>query len=232
MNQEKSKLDKHGFRMIIREYISRVLVLLLLLISSGDFRWQPAWVFFWLMMGMNFIFHLVVVIPDPELYNERGKIQPNVEFWDKKLLFAYALIGYLSMVFMGLDYRFSWTTINENWIVPGAAMIILSFALSAWAMRVNRFFSSVVRIQDDRRQQVCDRGPYSVIRHPGYFSAFLFYLGALMMLGSLVGLIFVVMVIGLFSYRIIREEEALTEKLSGYKEYKERVRYRLLPGIW
>jgi protein-S-isoprenylcysteine O-methyltransferase Ste14 len=232
MNRENNKLNSFGWRMIIREYISRILILILLLVSSGDRGWPQAWLFFWLLVGMNIIFHIVVVIPDPELYNERGSISPKTERWDKSLLIFYALSGYMAFIMMGLDHRFGWTHLNEAFVIPGAILMGISFALSAWSMRVNRFFSSVVRIQEDRGQVVCDRGPYRLIRHPGYFSGFLFYLGSPMMLGSLMGFLFVPIIIGLFVYRIIREEELLAKDLQGYLEYQKKVRYRLIPGIW
>lgn len=232
MEQHLKKLDRNGVSAIIREYISRVVVLLLLIAASGDAHWSRAWLLFWLMLGLNILFHLTVVIPAPDLYNERGKIAPNAQAWDRRLLVVYALSGYLAMVAMGLDKRFEWTEIHENWVIPGAILIGLSFALSAWAMRVNHYFSAVVRIQEERGQIVCDKGPYSIIRHPGYFSAFLFYLGAPLVLGATTGFIFLVIVIGLFVYRITREEETLIGELPGYEEYRSRVRYRLLPGIW
>ena len=232
MIKPRIRLDKHGLRMIIREYISRILMLVFLLLAAGDLRWQRAWTFFLFMVVMNFLFHLFVVIPNPDLYNERGNPKENVKPWDRKCVLIYGLIGYFSMIFIGLDKRFGWSYLNENWIIPGAVLITLSFSLSAWCMRVNRYFSSVVRIQNDRGQRVCDRGPYSVIRHPGYFSAFLFYFGSPMMLGSVIAFMFAFLVIAVFSYRIIREEEALTEELPGYKEYKEKIKYRLLPGLW
>ena len=218
--------------MVIREYISRILILVLLLVFSGDHGWPQAWLFFWLLIGMNIVFHIVVVIPDPELYNERGVIPPNTESWDKNLLIFYALNGYLAYMAMGFDHRFGRTYLGESFFIPGTILMAMSFMLSAWSMRVNRFFSSVVRIQEDRGQVVCDRGLYSVIRHPGYFSGFLFYLGSPMMLGSITGFIFTLVNIIIFVYRIIREERVLTGGLPVYEEYKARVRFRLIPGIW
>lgn len=232
MDQQIEKLDRYGVSAIIREYISRILVLSLLIIASGDARWGRAWLLFYLMIGMNILFHLAVVIPAPDLYNERGKIAQNAEPWDRRLLALYALSGYLSMIVMGLDKRFGWTSINEGWIIPGVILIGLSFVLSAWAMRVNHYFSAVVRIQDERGQVVCDKGPYRVIRHPGYFSAFMFYFGTPLVLGTVTGFTFLVIVIALFAYRVTREEETLSRDLPGYAEYRSRVRYRLLPGIW
>lgn len=232
MKQQSNKLNRYGLRMVIREYISRILILAILLVSSGDHNWPEAWQFFWLMVGMNILFHIAVVIPDPELYNERGTISPNTERWDKILLIFYALSGYLAFIVMGFDHRFGSTYLSEGFFIPGAILMAMSFTLSAWSMRANRFFSSVVRIQKDRGQVVCDRGPYRFIRHPGYFSAFLFYLGAPLVLGAATGFFFFIIVVGLFAYRISKEEEILVRELSGYEEYRSRVRYRLLPGFW
>jgi protein-S-isoprenylcysteine O-methyltransferase Ste14 len=232
MDQQKQKLNRFGIGAIIREYVSRILVLILLLVASGDSHWPRAWLLFWLMVGMNIIFHMAVVIPAPDLYNERGRIALNAEVWDRRLLAVYALSGYLAMITMGLDKRFGWTSLHEARMIPGAILIGLSFALSAWAMRVNHYFSSVVRIQGDRGQVVCNKGPYRIIRHPGYFSAFLFYGGTPLVLGAATGFIFLIIVIGLFAYRITREEEILIRDLPGYEEYRSQVRFRLVPGFW
>ncbi len=232
MQEKRKKLNGSGRLMVVREYTARMLMLILLLASSGDPYWRRAWIFFFFTVAANIIFHLFVVLPYPELYNERGRPGDNVKPWDRKVMFYYAVAGYLSMVFMGLDHRFGWSHLGESWIWIGGLIIAFSFFMSAWAMRVNHFFSSFVRIQDDRGQVVCDRGPYSVVRHPGYVGAILFYFGSPLMLGSPLGLIFAFIILGIFVYRIVREEEALTSELSGYREYKQRVTYRLIPGIW
>ena len=133
MNDQRIKLSSKGWLMIVREYTARILMLILLLVSSGDYTWQRAWIFFGFMLTANVIFHLVVVLPYPDLYNERGDPGSNVEHWDRKVMLVYAVTGYLSFIFIGLDHRFGWSYLGESWIWAGSAIIALSFTLSAWA---------------------------------------------------------------------------------------------------
>ena len=99
-------------------------------------------------------------------------------------------------------------------------------------LATNRFFSSHVRIQTDRGHVVVDKGPYSVVRHPGYAGGLLAWIAAPVFFSSWWVAVPCVITIGLNIYRIILEDRTLQEELSGYKEYAERVRWRLFPGIW
>ena len=101
-----------------------------------------------------------------------------------------------------------------------------------WAEAVNKFFEPTVRIQTDRGHRVIDTGPYAIVRHPGYVSGFLVFIGMPLCLGSLWALIPAVLVCLLLVVRTIWEDQTLREELAGYEEYAQRVRYRLIPGVW
>ena len=101
-----------------------------------------------------------------------------------------------------------------------------------WALAENRFFSSVVRIQTDRGHVVCDTGPYRIMRHPGYAGNILPLLGIVLALGSLWTIIPAVVALVIAIVRTALEDQTLQEELPGYREYAQRVRYRLLPGIY
>ncbi len=100
------------------------------------------------------------------------------------------------------------------------------------AVSVNKFFEPLVRIQTDRGHKVIDTGPYAMIRHPGYALSFLAFLGMPLSLGSLWALIPAVLACLLMVLRTVWEDQTLLEELAGYKEYAQRVRYRLIPGVW
>jgi protein-S-isoprenylcysteine O-methyltransferase Ste14 len=102
----------------------------------------------------------------------------------------------------------------------------------AWAMRSNPFFSSHVRIQDDRGQVVVSGGPYRYVRHPGYVGAILYNLGAPILLGSLVALWMGVAFLVVFVLRTVLEDAMLQADLEGYRDYASRVRHRLVPLVW
>jgi len=99
-------------------------------------------------------------------------------------------------------------------------------------MRVNRFYTTIVRIQKERGQKVITNGPYKIIRHPGYAAQFFYYTGISLMLDSPLSFIPVFCILLLLMIRIIREEKILVKGLEGYQEYTQQTKYRLFPGIW
>jgi len=117
--------------------------------------------------------------------------------------------------------------------VPGGFILVtMGYALAVWALAENRFFSSVVRIQTDRGHVVCDTGPYRIMRHPGYAGNILPLLGIVLALGSVWTVIPAVVALVIAIVRTALEDQTLQEELPGYREYAQRVRYRLLPGIY
>lgn len=116
--------------------------------------------------------------------------------------------------------------------ITGAVVFALGYALFSWAMISNAFFASVVRIQDDRGHTVCTTGPYQFVRHPGYSGAVLQSIAVPLMLGSLWSLVPAGFGVALLILRTAFEDRTLLEELDGYEEYIQRVRYRLLLGVW
>jgi protein-S-isoprenylcysteine O-methyltransferase Ste14 len=118
--------------------------------------------------------------------------------------------------------------------VRAAALVIFAFGmgLSVWAILVNRFFSSVVRIQTERGHRVIDTGPYRLVRHPGYLGLLLAAVAGGIVLGSLWSLLPLVLLIALFVRRLLIEDAMLQSDLDGYVDYTHRVRHKLLPGLW
>jgi protein-S-isoprenylcysteine O-methyltransferase Ste14 len=108
----------------------------------------------------------------------------------------------------------------------------VGLAIVTWAEAVNKFFEPTVRIQTDRGHHVVDRGPYAIVRHPGYVGSFLLFGGIALCLGSLWALIPAGLASALLIMRTRWEDQMLQAELPGYKEYTQRVRYRLLPGMW
>jgi protein-S-isoprenylcysteine O-methyltransferase Ste14 len=130
------------------------------------------------------------------------------------------------------DGRYRWFPVS--WWVCVLGYFLLSIALVGltWAESVNKFFEPSVRIQTDRGHKVIDTGPYAIIRHPGYVFGFLFFLGMPLALGSLWALIPAFLVCALLVVRTILEDRTLRAELPGYQEYAQRVRYKLVPGVW
>ena len=231
-NRDIQKLDKYGKFALIREYLARVIMAFILVLTSGTWTWINTWIYAALATLTSVLVHLFVIRVNPSLYNERGNPNENTQKWDLILMRAISLFSFSSIIIAGLDKRNSWSSLGDGWIIPGGILIILSGVLATWAMAENSYFSSVVRIQDDRGQIVISSGPYHYIRHPGYLSGIMFFLGTPMVLDSVFGFVsFVCITVG-FGIRIIFEEKMLIAQLDGYREYSKMVKYRLIPKIW
>ncbi|MFN2110862.1 MAG: methyltransferase family protein, partial [Anaerolineae bacterium] len=172
----------------------------------------------------------------PGLMAERQNIEniQEAKTWDKTLAPLMALsVGFPLVIVAGLDHRFDWSPVFPLWlIVLGFFLIALGYAFSVWAFVENRFFSSVVRIQTDRGHEVCDSGPYRIVRHPGYAGNILPLLGIVLALSSLWTLIPAAVALVIAVIRTTLEDRTLQEELPGYQEYAHRVHYRLIPGIY
>ncbi len=133
----------------------------------------------------------------------------------------------------GLDHRLGWSPEFPLWLnIIGFLMIILGYAFATWAIVENRFFSVMMRIQLDRGHVVCDSGPYRVVRHPGYAGNILPLPGIALALSSVWTLIPAFVAFAIIVMRTAKEDRALQEELPGYKEYADRVKYRLIPGLY
>jgi protein-S-isoprenylcysteine O-methyltransferase Ste14 len=169
---------------------------------------------------------------DPDLLRERmrpgGKRPPFS-------LRIFSLVLFMHWIVAGLDRgRFHWSDTVPGWL-QGVCLFTVAagYALALWAMRVNRFFSSVIRIQTDRGQHVVTTGPYAFVRHPGYTAGILIVAASGPALGSWLAAAFVVIFsLPFLLHRAVTEDRILQAELAGYSDYAARVRWGLLPGIW
>ena len=219
------------FSYLINALIFRAVMLGIFLLSAG--RWD--WFWAWLNVGIFYIFDVLsITLVEPSLLVERKRRSADQKAWDKPLVgLAAGLLPLVIGVIAGLDERFGWepeVADLAQWI--GAAVIAVGYGITVWAMRVNSFFSAIVRIQTDRGHQVVTDGPYQVVRHPGYVGAILFTLATPIMLGSVWALIPAVIAAILFVIRTRREDDTLQVELAGYREFTEQTRFRLIPGVW
>jgi protein-S-isoprenylcysteine O-methyltransferase Ste14 len=188
---------------------------------------------FWIYLA---ILAVVIIVSfaalDPDLLRERmrpgGKKSPLS-------LRIFSLVLFVHWIVAGLDCgRFHWSNDVPGWL-QGVCLftVAAAYALALWAMRVNRFFSSVIRIQTDRGQHVVTTGPYAFVRHPGYTAGILGIAASGPALGSwLAAALVVIFSLPFLLYRAFTEDQFLQLELAGYSDYAARVRWRLLPGIW
>jgi len=237
MNEIKSDQKKHvPIRMYFIFVIYTLLFPAVIFLVGGTLRWPMGWWYYGLSVGATIISRLIVARVNPDQLTERGTgmAADNAKSWDRSLSMLVGLvIPVVVLVVTGLDHRWSWSPVFPSWVSP-CAIILLAFGytLATWAFVVNKFFSGVVRIQHDRGHHVISDGPYRFVRHPGYLGGLFSIIATPILLGSLWGLVPVAVYIGVLVTRTALEDRTLQEELPGYREFSQKTRYRLLPGIW
>ena len=209
---------------------------MVLLLCGGDSRWWQGWMYSLLIITAGIGGRIWAERRHPGLLAERqntGNFK-DAKPWDKVLapLMATSL-GFPMVIVAGLDHRYGWSPGFPLWlVVAGFILVTLGYAFAAWAFAENRFFFSVVRIARDQGHAVCDTGPYRFVRHPGYAGNVPPLLGIVLALGSVWTLIPASVALVIAVIRTVLEDQALQEELPGYRDYAQRVRYRLIPGIF
>jgi len=204
-----------------------------LFLLAGRLDWNGAWIFTFFYLVFLLMMIVWMMRNAPELLEERSRMAFNVKGWDKILvtLSAIALMGVL--VVAALDAgRFRWTVMPVALQLLGVIGIILCGVWLLWVTTTNPYLSRFARIQDDRGQHVVTTGPYRHVRHPMYAAMMFFGPCVALILGSWLALVPGAAMVVVFVIRAAREDRMLREELPGYKEYAQRVRYRLLPGVW
>jgi protein-S-isoprenylcysteine O-methyltransferase Ste14 len=167
---------------------------------------------------------------DEDLARER--FTPPDRGADRLSLRAVRLIAVAHLLVSLADNRWGWSSVPTFVRAIGLLGFVAGFAIIVYAMRVNRFFSAVVRIQQDRGHRVVDAGPYARLRHPGYAAMILAVPMSGLALGSWYGALVALVYSALILRRVRFEDKFLQQHLEGYRDYAMRVRYRLVPGLW
>ena len=240
MNTELAQLSrqaeiKAGIRKrLIQLAIQTLFLAAVLFISSGRLDWVAAWAYLGLFvfgLGVNGYF---LYRKNPELIAERAEVRGGTKGWDRVLTIIYGLLAGVGLQLVaGLNTRFGWPPQVPVYLQMLALVpMLMGFAFSSWAMVNNSFFALTVRIQDERGHTVVSDGPYGWVRHPGYAGWSLSLITTPLMLGSCWALVPGTLAAILLVVRTVLEDRTLREELDGYAEYAQRVRHRLVPGIW
>jgi protein-S-isoprenylcysteine O-methyltransferase Ste14 len=221
-------------RSLLKYALAALLMMTILLLASGRPEWRRAWIYVAVTLGAQIGVGAILYRRNPDLLEERSRLQSGTKGWDKILAPAVALVGPLAIWFASaLDVRAHWPpTVPTWWSAAAFVVCLLGITITAWAMVSNRFFSATVRIQSERGHEVVDRGPYRYVRHPGYAGAVGFTLASPVALGSWLALVPAALTVAVLVVRTGLEDAVLQKELQGYSSYARRVRNRLLPGIW
>lgn len=223
-------------RQWMRLSVAYLLVPLILLICGGDPVWWQAWLYSLLILTAGVGGRIWAEKRHHGIMSERQSKESfkNAKRWDKVLAPLMAVSVVFPMVIVaGLDHRYNWSPELPLWLsVTGFFFIAFGYAFASWALAENRFFSGVVRIQTDRGHVVCDSGPYQFVRHPGYAGNIFPLFGIVLALSSVWALIPAVAALIITVMRTVLEDHTLQEELPGYRDYTQRVRYRLIPWVY
>jgi protein-S-isoprenylcysteine O-methyltransferase Ste14 len=222
-------------RLIVGVLFFIVLVPFLPLLISRHWDWWEAWTYAIIYILTFAISRVLAARRHPDIVAERARFlqHENTQTWDQKLIPLLGLVGILVMVVCGLDELLGWSPELSLALKMIALVIILAgHVLGTYALMENRYFSGTVRLQTDRGQQVVSSGPYQWIRHPGYAGALLAYLATPLFLDSIWAYLPTSLLMALFMLRTALEDRFLQDELVGYRDYANRVRYRLIPGVW
>ena len=206
----------------------------LLFATAGTLHWPAAWVFLAVSATLGPACGLWLAKTDPALLAERLRptFQADQPAADKKFMLIFILVMLIWLVAIGLDRREQASHVPLVLQALGLAMYLLSTAFIMWVFRENSFAAPVVKVQVARHHHVISSGPYAFVRHPMYSGIMLFFFGVPLLVGSWWGVAIAPVFAVLFAIRARIEERALVEGLPDYADYAERVRYRLVPGLW
>jgi len=231
----KNKNSVTIIRIVVMLLLVLVVIPLLPILISGRWNWWEAWVMLAVFVLSFILSRALAVRRSPDILKERANYNQheNTQPWDKWLSPLVAFGSVFILLVAGLDALYHWSAGFPLAVeIAGLVLIAGGYILGSYAFIENAYFSGTVRIQDERGHRVVSSGPYGWMRHPGYLGSLVASLGMPLLLDSLWAFIPVVIFGAFFIIRTRLEDRFLQENLPGYREYAQKVRYRLLPGIW
>ena len=202
---------------------------LLLFIPAGTIHWPDGWLLMIILFVPMFFAGLVMYAKAPDLLRSRLRAKETQS--EQKDVIKYSGLMFLAaFIIAGLNFRFQWIVMPRAMVWIGVAIFLLAYCLFGEVLRENQYLSRVIEVQED--QTVVDTGLYGIVRHPMYTATVLLFLSMPLVLNSLLSFIIMLAYIPIIVKRIKNEEEVLETELKGYKEYKQKVTYRLIPFIW
>ena len=202
---------------------------------SARWDWWQAWAYALIFILGFFVSRALAARRHPDILKERAQSMQHQDTvaWDKILSRVVAFGSIIISLVAGLDARFNWSTrLDTAYELAGLIILLASYALASYALIENRFFSGTVRIQSERGHRVVSSGPYRWVRHPGYLGSLLGYIAIPLLLNSLWSFIPAIIVTAVLITRTALEDRFLQAELPGYAQYAQRVRQRLIPGVW
>lgn len=214
---------------ILKFSLGVVLVGLLIFLPAGTFAFFNGWLFMGILFVPMFLAGLVMMAKNPKLLQSRLDAKEKQKEQDLVVKLS-GLMFLAGFIVAGLGVRFGWYTLPKPVVIASAIVFLIAYILYAEVLRENTYLSRTIEVQED--QKVIDTGLYGIVRHPMYSVTLLLFLSMPLVLGSVYSFVIFLAYPFIIAKRIKHEEEFLEKELNGYTEYKQKVKYRLIPFIW
>ena len=206
-----------------------VLIGLLIFVPAGTVFYSYGWLFMGILFVPMFLAGVVMMLKNPALLEKRLDAKEKQK--DQSLVVKLSGLMFLcGFIFAGLGVRFEWYMLPQEAVMVFSVLFLLAYVLYAEVLRENTYLSRTIEVQEN--QKVIDTGLYGIVRHPMYSATLLLFLSMPLVLGSVYSFVIFLAYPFIIAKRIKGEEEFLEKELPGYREYKQKVKYRLIPFIW
>ena len=214
---------------IIKYLLGVIIVGLLLFIPANSFNYYNGWLFMGLLFIPMFILGVIMMIKNPSLLKSRLNAREKEN--DQKIVVILSGIMFIiGFLLAGFNYRFKWIDLPNIVVIISSIIFILAYILYCEVLKENAYLSRTIEVS--KNQKVIDTGLYRIVRHPMYTITIVLFFTIPLILGSVIALIPFLMYPFIIIRRITNEEIVLEKELVGYKEYKKKVKYKLIPFIW
>ena len=223
-------MNKKLFSQAITKFLLGLIIVgALLFIPANSLSYWNGWLFLSLLFIPMFIAGIILMIKNPQLLEKRLNAREKEN--EQKQVIAFSGLMFLSgFIVAGLNYRFQWNELPNIIILISSILFIISYIIYAEVLRENTYLSRTIEVQEN--QKVIDTGLYGIVRHPMYAVTIILFLTIPLILGSIFSFIIFLMYPIIIVKRILNEEQVLEKELKGYSEYKEKVKFRIIPFIW
>ena len=223
-------MDKKLFFQALSKFlIGFIIICALLFIPAGTLDYPNGWLFIALLFIPMFFAGIIMLFKSPDLLRRRLNAKEE-EDEQKTVILVSGIIFLLAFILAGLNFRFEWFHLPSMVVIIASVIFLLAYIMYAEVLRENEYLSRTVEVSEN--QKVVDSGLYGLVRHPMYTSTIFLFLSMPIVLDSIFSFIVMLVYPIIIIFRIRNEEKVLENELAGYKEYKEKVKYKLIPFLW
>ena len=217
------------FQALSKFLIGLIIICILLFIPAGTINYPNGWLFIALLFNPMLFAGIIMNFKSPDLLRRRLNAKEN-EDEQKTVILISGIIFLLAFILAGLNFRFGWFNLPSIVVIIASAIFLLAYIMYAEVLRENEYLSRTVEVSEN--QKVVDSGLYGIVRHPMYTSTIFLFLSMPLVLDSIFSFMVMLVYPIMIMFRIRNEERVLENELIGYEEYKEKVKYKLIPYLW